>query len=99
MVAAILGIPAFAEATDVTGTVDQIEVNATGSTGSFRVYTSDVNNMCNSNQTETMINTTDSNYSVVVAALLAAKASGSTVVFSSTQNSDGTCHLYYIVVK
>jgi hypothetical protein len=99
MVAAIFGLPAFAQATDVTGTVGQIEVNATGSLGSFRVYTSTVNNMCGSTFTETLIETTDPNYSVVVAALLAAKASGSTVVFSSTQNSDGSCHLYYVVVK
>ncbi len=96
--AAILGLPAFAQATDVTGTVGQIEVNAFGTAGSFRVYTSTVNNMCGSTVTETVINTTDPNYSVVVATLLAAKASGSTVVFSSTQNSDGTCHLYYVKV-
>jgi hypothetical protein len=99
VVAAILGLPAYAQATDVTGTVGRIEVNATGSIASFRVYTSTVNNMCSSTVTETVINTTDPNYSVVVAVLLAAKASGSTVVFSSTQNSDGTCHLYYVVVK
>jgi hypothetical protein len=98
VVAVILGIPAFAQAVDVTGTVGRIEVNNFGSAGSFRVYTSTVNNMCNSTVTETNIEITDPNYSVVVATLLAAKASGSTVIFSSTQNADGTCHLYYVVV-
>lgn len=99
VIAAIFGVPALAQATDVTGTVGQIEVNATGSNGSFRVYTTAVNNMCGDTNTETLINTTDPNYSVVVAVLLSAKSLGSTVVFSSTQQSDGTCHLYYIVVK
>ncbi|MEA3107706.1 MAG: hypothetical protein QOI88_2311 [Gammaproteobacteria bacterium] len=99
VVGAIFGLPALAQATDVTGTVGQIEVNAFGSAGSFRVYTSTVNNMCGFTFTETVINTTDPNYSVVVATILAAKASGNTVVFSSTQNSDGSCHLYYIKVQ
>jgi hypothetical protein len=97
--ATILGLPALAQAVDITGTVGRMEVNATGSYGSFRVYTSTVNNMCGGTVTEAVINTTDSNYSVVVAVILAAKAAGSTVIFSSTQNSDGTCHLYYVVVK
>jgi hypothetical protein len=58
-----------------------------------------VNNMCDSNVTEAIINTTDPNYSTIVATLLMAKALGATVVFSSTQQPDGTCHLYYVVMK
>jgi hypothetical protein len=99
VVAAIFGLPALAQATDVTGTVGQIEVNATGSSGSFRVYTAAVNNMCGGTVTEAIIDTTDSNYNVVVSIILTAKALGSTVVFSSTQQADGNCHLYYVVMK
>jgi hypothetical protein len=96
---AIVGFPAFAQATDVTGTVGQIEVNNSGSAGSVRVYTATVNNMCDSNVTETLINIGDPNYTTIVSTILTAKAMGSTVVFSSSQNADGTCHLYYVVVK
>jgi hypothetical protein len=99
VIAAIFGLPALAQATDVTGTVGQIEVNNSGSAGSFRVYTATVNNMCDSNVTETLINIGDPNYNTIVSTILTAKAMGSTVVFSSTQNPDGTCHLYYVVVK
>ena len=99
VVAAIFGLPALAQATDVTGTVGQIEVNAYGSNGSFRVYTTTVNNMCDSSVTEAYINIGDPNYSTIVATIVTAKALGSTVVFSSTQQADGTCHLYYLVVK
>jgi hypothetical protein len=94
-----LGLPVLAQATDVTGTVGQIEVNAFGSNGSFRVYTATVNNMCDSSVTEAYINMADPNYSTIVATIVTAKALGSTVVFSSTQQADGTCHLYYVVVK
>lgn len=99
IIAATLAMPVLAQATDVTGMVGQIEVNGTGSNGSFRVYTATVNNMCDSNVTEAIINTTDPNYSTIVATLLMAKALGATVVFSSTQQPDGTCHLYYVVMK
>jgi hypothetical protein len=96
----LFGIPGVSLAWDgfVTGVVSSIQVTDGGNEG-FRVYLANVTSMCTNDTTGTAyLNATDSNYNVYVAALMYAKAEGSSVGVYTTLDSAGACHIGYISV-
>ncbi len=70
--------------------------SAGGAPGNYDVRVILANNpvICN-NQIWAYINVGDANYSAMVAGLLAAKASGNTVLLDVTTDGAGYCHLAY----
>lgn len=81
----------------VSGNIYAVEITG-GNNFGFRVFVSGVTNMCGSGSNWAYLNETDSNYKTYVAAILAAKAQGSSVtVYSTLEN--GYCHIGYISVQ
>jgi hypothetical protein len=79
----------------VTGVPSQIDVTDGGNLG-FRVYLQSA--MCGTSYNWAYLNSTDSNYSTYVAALLMAKAQGGTVIIYSNKDSNGYCHIGYVML-
>jgi hypothetical protein len=79
----------------VAGTLGQIDVTAGTGLG-FRVYMKTPVAMCGNANQWAYLNSTDSNYSVYVAALLMAKTQGSSVTIYSSLDSSAYCHIIYI---
>jgi hypothetical protein len=88
--------PAMAWDGVVSGAVAAVEITGANNFG-FRVFVSGVTNMCGTGSNWAYLNETDSNYKVYVAAILAAKAQGSSVTVFSTVVS-GYCQIGYISV-
>jgi hypothetical protein len=78
-----------------TGTVGEIDVT-TGTGYGFRITLKTPVAMCGNANQWAYLNSTDSNYSVYVAALMMAKAQGSTVTIYSWLDSSAYCHIGYI---
>ena len=88
--------PALAWDGVASGTIAAVEITG-GNNFGFRVFVSGVTNMCNTGSNWAYLNETDSNYKTYVAAILAAKAQGSSVTVYSTVAS-GYCQIGYISV-
>ena len=79
-----------------TGTVHVLSVTE-GNNYGFRVYLNGVSNACTGGPEWAYLNKNDRNYKTYVAALMSAKALGSTVTIYSTLVG-GYCHIGYLVV-
>jgi hypothetical protein len=79
---AVSGIPTVIDVTD-------------GNNYGFRVYVGS-QAMCGNANNWGYLNSTDSNYSAYVAAILMAKAQGSTLVVYSNRDANGYCHIGYM---
>jgi tartrate dehydratase alpha subunit/fumarate hydratase class I-like protein len=90
-------LPAWAWDGAPTGKITSIDVTA-GTNYAFRVYLNGGGSaLCTNGTSFAYLNEADSNYKVYVAALLMAKAQGSTVtLFVMTEG--GMCHIGYIGV-
>jgi hypothetical protein len=99
MAAFLLGLPTVALSWDgaVSGTVSSIEVN--GAAQSFRITISGISSMCGNSNNWAYISTGDTNYNAYVAALMSAKALGSTVSIYTTLDASAYCHVGDIVVQ
>ncbi len=96
--AALLALPCVCLAYDGYATgllVSQLDVN-TGS-ASFRIYFSGGGPVCAS-YTWGYLAVGDINYSTLVATILMAKTTGSTVDVTSNFDAQGFCHIYDVVV-
>jgi len=88
--------PAMAWDGFISGTVVALEITA-GNNYAFRVHLSGASNACGTGATWGYLNETDSNYKVYVAAILAAKAQGSTVTLFLTQ-VNGYCQIGHVSI-
>ena len=95
---ASLYIPGLTLAWDgqATGVPTGIDVTDGGQQG-FVVYLPTA--MCGNSYNWAYLNATDSNYPAYVAALLMAKAQGSTVVVFSNLDGNGYCHIGYVAIR
>lgn len=90
---------AFAWAGIKQGRIEAIDVTA-GTNYGLRVFLESTPRMCEgSSGNFAFLNDTDSNYKAYVAALLLAKAQGSTVILHTTLDSSGYCKLGYLSVR
>jgi hypothetical protein len=89
-------VPANAWDGSASGKISRIDVTDASNYG-MRVYLTGVSHMCTGGADWAYLNESDSNYKVYVAALMMAKAQGSTVIIDS--NLQGSyCHIGYIAV-
>jgi hypothetical protein len=88
--------PALAWDGAVSGTIAQMDVT-NGNNQGLRVYLAGTSTMCNGGASWAYLNDTDSNYKTYAAALLMAKAQGTTVhIYSNLEG--GYCHIGYITL-
>ena len=81
----------------VSGNIYAVEVTV-GHVYGFRVFVSGATTMCTGGSNWAYLNESDSNYKTYVAAILAAKAQGSTVtLYSNLENSH--CHIGHITIQ
>ena len=94
----MLGASALVFAWDAypTGIPGDIDV-AQGTGLGFRLRFSPAVPMCGNSNDWAYLNTTDINYSVNVAAILQAKAQGLNVTVYTTADTNGYCHIGYLV--
>lgn len=92
----IVQAPAGAWDGAVSGVISAIEVTHGGNFG-FRIFVSGTSAMCTSGPGWGYLNETDSNYKAYAAALMMAKAQGSSVTIYSTLES-GYCHIGYVTI-
>src|ERR1043165_8456819 len=90
-------IPAFAWDGIVSGTVLGFDVTA-GNNFGFRVYLNGVTSMCGNSINWAYLNEGDSNYKSYVAAVMMAKAQGSSVFIYTTQ-VNGYCQIGHLGVR
>ncbi len=82
-----------------SGVISRIDVT-TGTNYGFRVYLDGDPVMCRGGDRWAYLNETDSNYSVYISVLLAAKATGSTVtIYSNTLSGSTHCNIGYIAYQ
>jgi hypothetical protein len=80
----------------VSGTINSVEITAAHNLG-FRITLVGIATMCSGGTAIAYLNGGDSNYEVYVAALLAARAQGSSVtVYTNLEN--GYCHIGHIAI-
>lgn len=77
-----------------SGKVTRIDITSATNYG-LRVWLADVPSMCNGGQNWAFLNETDSNYKTYLAAILLAKAQGSSLTVYSTQEG-GFCRIGYL---
>jgi hypothetical protein len=80
-----------------TGFPGTIEVAQGVGNRNFRVSYSPAVAMCGNGNTWAYLNDTDSNYSINVATILAAKAQGLRITVYSNVDGTGSCHIGYLV--
>lgn len=89
-------------ATAVQGQIGGLEIVGAGGGApgnfDFRITLSGSPVICGS-QTWAYINSTEANYSALVAAALAAKTAGNTVVLHVDEDSQGYCHVDYMDIE
>jgi len=82
----------------IQGVPTQIDVTDGADLG-FRVYVAAPtggSGWCSLSYNWAYLNSTDSNYSAYVAAVLMAKATGSSVLIYQTRDANGFCHIGYL---
>ena len=79
------------------GTIYQVDVTGAANY-SFRVYLTGVTNMCGNGTNWAYLNESDGNYKTYVAAIMMAKAQGSTVSLY-TNLVNGYCQIGYVAVS
>lgn len=96
-------LPSLAVADTNVGKISSIDVTRPMANYGFRVYLAGVANLCNSgvggwSTSWAYLDGTEDSYKLTAAALLMAKAMGSTVTIIA--NLEGSyCHIYYITVN
>jgi hypothetical protein len=97
LVALCIGpVTAFAWDGVVQGVPFQVDVTD-GSNGGLRVYIGSTG-WCNPAYNWAYLNSTDSNYSAYVAAILMAKATGASIIIYQTKDTNGLCHIGYLML-
>jgi hypothetical protein len=82
----------------VTAAPGQIDITSGGNYG-FRVFLQSFPAMCGNQNDWAYLNSSDSNYSTYVAAILMARAQGTNVTIYSDRDANGYCRIGYVSVR
>ncbi len=100
MLSSLSMIAPTAHAWDATpsGKISTVEVTNGGNFG-IRIWFEGTPTMCPAGARWAFLNETDSNYKVFVAAIMMAKAQGSTVTVYTNNMNGAFCHIGHIIVS